>query len=208
MLITTEKSSGFTLLEILISLAIMTVIMGAVYVSFFSVLRAVERFDGTSVKYHDARRLLDIMRREIESSFIKIPKAGDKTTPRASFIIKDRDIQGKAASQLELATHSRRGGTSRVFYFAEMQDESLVLYRTETAAIFPSGSVKVQVLEELINFSIEVSFNNKWVGTWDAAGTGTLPEAVRITVEFNDSGKTIKLKEYAVPRTGTKLKDA
>jgi prepilin-type N-terminal cleavage/methylation domain-containing protein len=48
--------SGFTLIEVLVSLALLTIVLGAIYSSFFSVQNALERFDSVSLKYHEARR--------------------------------------------------------------------------------------------------------------------------------------------------------
>jgi hypothetical protein len=44
-----------------------------------------------------------------------------------------------------------------------------------------------------------------WVKTWDSNNTDKLPDVVRITVEFDDNGKNVKLTEYAKPRVGRKL---
>ncbi|MBI4839084.1 MAG: prepilin-type N-terminal cleavage/methylation domain-containing protein [Nitrospirae bacterium] len=60
-----SRRAGFTLIEVLLSLVLLTVMLGAVYGSFFSVQKALERFNGVSLKYQEARTALDIMRREI-----------------------------------------------------------------------------------------------------------------------------------------------
>ncbi len=88
----------------LISLAILVIVLGAVYSSFFSVQRALERFDNISLKYHEARTALDIMRREIESALIKNPESNNDDSEeekvKAAFILKDRDIFGKSTSSV------------------------------------------------------------------------------------------------------------
>src|SRR4030067_2763229 len=120
------KSNGFTLIEILISLTLLTIVLGAVYSSFFSVHSVLERFDNVSLKYHEARTALDIMRREIESS---LPDNSSKGG--TAFTIKDRDVLGKNTSSLELTPFSFKGsGLNAVSYYVEEKDGKLHLLIT------------------------------------------------------------------------------
>ena len=66
-----SRRGGFTLIEVLLSLALLTIVLGVVYSSFFTVQRALERFDGISLKYHEARTALDIIRREIDGAILE-----------------------------------------------------------------------------------------------------------------------------------------
>ena len=83
--------------------------LGAVYSSFFSVNRAIERFDSVSIKYYEARKALDMIRREIESAVIRTPRGLDENSG-TNFVIRDRDIFGRKASALDLTAFSFRGG--------------------------------------------------------------------------------------------------
>ncbi len=197
--------AGFTLIEILISLTLLTVVLGAVYSSFFSVQRALERFDTVSLKYHEARTALDIMRREIESSLLKNPKAVN-TKYKTIFEIKDRDIFSKNASVLNLTAFSFKGNNLKtISYFAREQNGSLELVKTEAPSIILSKEHTIQVIETIEGFTVETLFNNTWVRTWNTANTGKLPDIVRLIIEFDDNGKKVKLIEYARPKVGRKL---
>lgn len=198
--------SAFTLIEVLISLTLLTVVLGAVYSSFFSVQRALERFDSISLKYHEARTSLDIMRREIESALIKNPSVEDEEKAKAGFIIKDRDIFGKNTSSLDLTAFSFRGNSLNVIsYYVVENNGELILTKKEAPGIAGPKEFTVDIIENIKSFTVETLFNNKWVKTWDAAETGKLPEVVRLSIEFDDNGKTVKLAEYAKPRIGTEL---
>ncbi len=196
---------GFTLIEVLISLTLLTVVLGAVYSSFFSVQRALERFDNVSLKYHEARTALDIMRREIESSLLKNPKAfnaQDKTV----FEIKDRDIFGKNASALNLTAFSFKGSNlNTISYFIREKNGMLELMKTETPSIILSKGSTVQIIEGIEGFTVETLFHNKWVRTWNTSNTEKLPDIVRLIIELNYNGKKVKLMEYARPRVGKPL---
>lgn len=204
-----KQSDGFTLIEVLVSLTLLIIVLGAVYSTFFSVQRAIDRFDNISLKYHEVRTTLDIMRREIEASLLKNLPQGeeDESKPRAEFIIKDRDSFGKSTSSLDLTSFSFKGsGLNTVSYFVNKEEHSsLNLVKSEKPSIIKSNSYTMIMIEDIEGFAVETLFNNKWVKTWDTANTGRLPGIVRISIEFIDNGKIIKLTEYARPKVGESL---
>ncbi len=205
-----SRGNGFTLLEVLISLVLLTILLGTVYSSFFTIQRALDRFDGVSLKYHEVRTALDAMRREIEGAFIKNLNPQDHT----AFIIKDRDIFGNPASFLQLTSFTFKGsGSKTVLYHVEGGENSLVLFKTESNPFLLITDPSVmdslrgkgftsEIAEEIMGFTVEAYYKNKWIKTWD---TNTkeipdLPETVRISIEFDDGGKKVKLTEYARPK--------
>lgn len=201
-----SQREGFTLLEVLLSLTLLTIILGAVYSSFFTVHRALERFNNVSLKYHEVRTALDIMRREIESVFIEDNQENDTGKNKTAFIIKDKDIFGNAASELHLTAFSFRNRNLNIItYSVEEKDESLKLFKKEAPAALPSEGRSIEMIEAIESFTVETLYNDKWVKTWDTAQTGKLPDIVRVSIEFNDNGKTVTLTEYARPRIGKQL---
>lgn len=201
-----RKSSAFTLIEVLIALALLTIVMGAVYTSFFSVHRAIDRFENVSLKYHEARTALDIMRREIEGAIVKNPRSEDKNKVTSGFVIKDRDVLGISASSLELTSYSFRGNSLiSVSYFVTIKDGKLSLIKHESPPANQEKGYSLDIMEDIMGFTAETIFNNKWVKTWDTANTGKLPKIVRLSIEFDDNGKIVKLSEYAEPKIGTRL---
>jgi len=200
------SNKGFTLMEVLISLTLLTIVLGAVYSSFFSVHRATERFEGVSLKYHETRIALDIMRREIEGTVLKNKKSIKGVKNRTSFLIKDRDIFGKKASVLELTAFSFRGGkVDTISYFVEENKGKLELMKRVTPSISSREGYVFGMIEDIEGFNAEILFNNKWVGTWNASETGKLPDLIRLNIEFDDNGNKVTLTEYARPRIGKKL---
>lgn len=206
-----KREEGFTLIEVLISLALLAIVLGAVYGSFFSVQQAFDRFDTVAVKYHEARTALDIMRREIESAVLKNPQTpGDdnngKVKNRTQFMMKDRDILGKSTSELYLTAFSFKGARiSTVSYFVEEKEGKLNLMKKEEPFGMRSGEYSMEMIEEVDGFTAETLFNDQWTKTWDAETTGKLPGVIRLSIEFDDNGRRVKLVEYARPRIGKKL---
>jgi len=205
-----EKKSGFTLIEVLISITLLTIVLGAVYSSFFLVQRAVQRFDDISLKYQEARNVLDMLRREIESSYISTPQSKDVMKNKTIFLARDRDYFAQKTSELYLTTFSSRDGNlNLVSYTVEERDKNLILLKMEAPAVTVSSVLsrlqKAELIENINGFSIEMLFNDKWVRTWDSTQINKLPDIVRVSIEFDDRGNNIKLTEYARPRTGAQL---
>jgi type II secretion system protein J len=198
--------SAFTLIEILISLTLLTIVLGAVYSSFFSVHSVLERFDKVSLKYHEARTALDIMRREIESALPKSSQADKKAEDKTPFVIKDKDILGKITSELNLTAFSFKGsGLNTISYYVEEKDGKLNLLRKESPAGIQSKGYVMEAIEGIEGFTVETLFNNQWVKTWNTVNAGKLPGIVRVSIEFDDNGNKVKLVEYARPRVGITL---
>jgi len=188
--------NGFTLIEVLISLTLLTIILGAIYSSFFVVNRAFDRFDSVSTKYHKARMALDIMRREVEASIFK----NEKWT---SFVIKDRDRFGRTISEIDFASISLSNNMPvRIVYLVDENEGVLRLLKRETPMMQTSDGFTVELIEDIRGFTVETLFGDKWVKTWDTEITNKLPDVLRITIEFSDGGKEVSLTEYARLMTG------
>jgi general secretion pathway protein J len=198
---------GFTLIEVLLSMALLTIILGAVYSSFFTVNRALDRFNNVSLRYHEARTALDIMRREIESAYLsEKSKKEDSETYKTAFVIEDRDIFGKGTSLLHFSSFSFKSNNLNIItYSVKEKDGRLNLVKKESPVIPVSRGYELEILDDIEGFTVETFFNNKWVRTWDTAMTGELPGIVRVSIEFDDNGKRVKLTEYARPRIGKPL---
>lgn len=200
-----RKPSGFTLVEILISLTLLTVVLGAVYSSFFSVQRVLERFDRVSLKYQEARTALDVMRREIEGAYLNT-RAEENENLRTVFIIKDRDILDKNTSSLEWTAFTFRGsGLSAISYYVEEKEGRLNLLKKETPVGIQSKDYAMETVEDIEGFTVETLINDQWVRTWDTANIRRLPETIRVSIEFDDNGNKVKLVEYAKPKIGRNL---
>jgi len=209
------KSYGFTLIEVLLSLVLLTIILGTVYSSFFMVQRALERFDNISLKYHEVRTALDIMRREIEGAFLENSPSSDSDNNKTAFVIEDRDIFGNPISGLQLTAFSFKGsGLKSISYYVLEKNKKLVLLKTESLPFTLSTDklktdktpgYTMEMIEGIEGFTVEMLFENKWIKTWDTKEAGELPEVVRFSIEFDDKGKRIKLTEYARPKTGRLL---
>jgi len=223
------STPGFTLIEVLIAVTLLSVILAAIYSTFFLSHKAIEGMDEYMLKMQEARKALDILRCEIEAVFYK-----DKDSDML-LKLEDRDIYGKQAAHLTFTAFSAlRPSLSRISYYIADQDGKLTLfkkiesyYANENNSISPPFNsplskggyrgVKVEmeessgdnewfdIIEGIEAFTIEAKFNDKWVKTWDTEINKDIPQEIRISLTVKLKNGTITLFDVAKPRIGRQI---
>jgi general secretion pathway protein J len=191
-----RKRCGFTLIEILVSLAVLSIVLTAIYSTFFLAHRAVDGMDESLSSLQEARRALDILRCELESSFYQEADANTLLQ------IKDRDYYGKSASELNFSTFSvLRPGLSKISYYTEERGDRLTLLkRIESPSQVRKETEGFELIENLEAFSIEAKYEDEWVKTWDTAISNNTPEEIRITLALRLGDRTVALSDTAKSR--------
>jgi len=191
-----HSSYGFTLIEVLISVAILSIVLAAVYSTFFLAHKAIEGMDESMVKLQESRRALDILKCELDSAYV----SSDENT---FFKMSDRDIFGKEASQLAFTTFSTlRPGLSRISYYVEEKDRKLNLLK-KVESPYSTGETKgVGIIEDLGAFTVEAKYNDTWVRTWDTGINRNRPPEIRISLSMAIKGKQVTLSDISRPKIG------
>jgi general secretion pathway protein J len=188
---------GFTLIEILVAVAILSVLLAAIYSTFFLSYKAIEGMDESMVKLQETRRALDILKRELDSTFY-VP--GDQST---FFRIVDRDVFGKQATRLELTAFSLpRPGVSKVTYFIEEKEGKLNLFKKLESPYGKEEAEAVDIIEDMESFGIEAKHNDTWVKTWDTRINKDVPKEIRINLAVSIKGRTVTLSDISNPKIG------
>jgi len=192
-----DREQGFTLIEILVAVAILSILLAAIYSTFFLSHKAIEGMDESMVKLQEARRALDILKREIDSTFYAV---GDQNT----FLrIIDRDVYGKQATRLEFTAFSpQRPGLSSVTYFIEDKEGKLILFKKVESPYRKEETEEADIIEDMEAFSIEAKYNGTWVKTWNTSINKDMPEEVRINLAITIKGRTVTLSDISSPKIG------
>ncbi len=188
---------GFTLLEVLVSMAILSIVLTAIYSTFFLSYKAIEGMDESLVKLQEARRALDILRCELDATYFR------EEDEHTLLQIKDRDFYGKQASELTFTTFSTlRPGLSRVSYYIEEKDGRLHLLKKIESPDTKEEAEGVDIIEEMEAFTIEAKYNDQWVKTWDADVNKRTPDEIKISLAFNTKDRSVTLSDISRPRIG------
>ncbi|MBI5639754.1 MAG: prepilin-type N-terminal cleavage/methylation domain-containing protein [Nitrospirae bacterium] len=189
---------GFTLIEVLLSMALLSIVLGAIYSTFFLSNKAVEGMDESLVQLHECRTFLDMIAREAESV---VYSEGNKKT---LFRVEDRDAYGKQASRINFTAFSPLSpGLSLLSYYAEEKDGRLTIFKKMQNAFRPDEASKgIEMMEGVDSFSVEVKESDTWVRTWDAAAAGKIPPELRLTITVSIKGRPVSMYETVRPKIG------
>jgi general secretion pathway protein J len=192
-----RRKGGFTLLEVLVAVAILSIVLTAIYSTFFLSYRAIEGMDESLLKLQESRKAIDILRRELDSAFYGQDEGN-------TFLkILDRDIYGKQAAKLTFTTFSTlRPGLSRISYYIEEKDGKLNLFKKIESPDSTEEIEGVDIIEDLEAFTVEAMYNGKWVKTWDTDITKNVPGEIRICLSMMIKGRKIDLFDVSRPMVG------
>jgi general secretion pathway protein J len=199
------SDNGFSLLELLVALALMVILSGALYGTYFSLMRG---RDMATAKMDERRELsvtLDRLRRELSAAFY------NTANKRLHFVVEDRDYFGKPASILDFTAlappRSDQQPVSdqvQLIYQGAEKEKKLQLERQEKDIYATIAPLPYPQMEELEGFLVECYDNGIWVRTWDTTlNNGRLPTRVKITISLKEGVKTMDYSTIAIPRMGS-----
>jgi general secretion pathway protein J len=203
----TVSNRGFTLLEILVALSLLVILSGALYGTYFSLMRGRETAATKMIERRELSETLDRMHRELSAAFY------NASNNRLHFVVEDRDYFGKPASTLDFTTIAPPRSDSvpasdqvQLIYKTVEKEKKLLLARQERdlyATVYPP---QYPQMKELEGFLVECSTDgSKWVRTWDATrlNGNRLPRYVKVTLMLREGEKTVNFSTIAVTRIGS-----
>jgi general secretion pathway protein J len=198
----TLQNKGFTLLELLVALALLVILSGALYGTYFSLIRGREMAVAKMDERRELTDTLDRLHRELSAAFYS------KGNNRLHFVVEDRDYFGKPASTLDFTAIASPSGSSvpasdqvQLIYKTVERDKKLLLARQVKDLYVTVDPRQDPQMKELEGFLVECSADGaKWVRTWDDKSNGNLPKYVRITLMLKAGEKTENFSTIAVVR--------
>lgn len=184
-----SPSSGFTIIEILLALALSGTVLGVLYAAYSAVTTSTRNYDSVSDIYQTARIVLGNMSREISGAFQPL-YAEDEIL----FAGETKDYRGGAADRLSLVTTTcLRGGEEETGYDAYeltyyrgfgMKDGLLLMKRSpyyDPEEPFEEGE-EVVIADHVRALDFAYYDGEDWLEEWDGEIEEKMPRAVRITL--------------------------
>ncbi len=206
---------GFTLIELMIAVAITGIITTLIYGSFSRTFESREYVLQSQERYHQARLAMDRMTREISMAFVadcsdQAIGAGDRRY-RTPFKVEDESevdrMQFASFSHLRLFRDVHESDQNLLTYYGEadpQEHDKTNLVRKEKARIDgePDEGGKAEILcrdIEKLDIQLWDEIKSDWVKEWDCSKLdqqNRLPRMVKISLSFYDEGRV------KVPLTG------
>jgi general secretion pathway protein J len=184
-------------------MALLVILVGTLYATYFSFMRGRDIATADMEERREMAGTLDLLRKELSAA---VYRSGN---PALSFVVEDRDIFGKPASNLIFTAAGSGdqpegyGDLVRLGYRTGEKEKTMSLARSERDAYRGTDPpVSYPQVEKIGGFLVECLDNGKWVRTWDTALKPALPEAVRVTITPAAGAKTPELSAIIRLRTG------
>jgi len=194
---------GFTLLELILSIGILSIVLVTIYATLSMGSRTWEKGERDIEKIQRERVVMNLLSREIKSAFpYKVtPSELDDHKEFYAFDGKEDSISFVSGVPLR----GERGGLSWLTFLVE-EDLGLVVIERDAlrADIFEErDSLNKDDMEVLDQRVREIQFEyyqrksgktegegeGEWEEKWDAEKEGTLPHAVKVTLTIEDEGR-------------------
>lgn len=187
--------SGFTLLELLVSLAILAVVVTMVYASLRSSLDVMDRVDRDADLYRQARVVFSRLSEELSMAYPET-RPGE---PQSVFIGRDQAEMGRARDALQFASLSHirflpdqpESELTLLEYRVEKDPErdEWVLLREERPYLYggPDADTGAWVIGEGIEaFNLRYYDGKVWADQWNTAEREKFPRVVEIEIRLRD----------------------
>ncbi len=206
-----RKGSGFTLIEVLLAMAILVVIMSVIYGSFSTAGRNIKQAEAARDETDLARTLFSKLTDDLANAYYN-PNM-NPVNPNTNANVNLTILYGKKAEagegedkvrhdslSLTTLTNWRTPGTQQTellevgYFFKEKPDGSgYSLYRREKRELSPDvppleGGEEYEITDRVAGLQFRYYNGTTWVDEWDTRTLGGLPKAVELALTL-DTGK-------------------
>jgi len=176
---------GFTLIEILLAVALSALLLTAVYGTYFSINKSIDAALEDQEALDTGRTFSELLKKDIRGI----------SPVRFSLKGKNEEIEGHSFGQIEFVTTAgidkdafrlRRVGYALV---PRGKGEKALVRRESRNLNDPlDDSAKVFEISRIINgFHVEFFNGTEWTESWDSTATGGMPKQIRWATDVTDA---------------------
>ena len=198
-----KRQAGFTLLEIIVALAIFAVIVSLIFPAYTRTYGNIDIAETQAEIYEMARTALIRIVEDLESTYMPGESGNTRENDNMEPFTGQEDyIEGRRADQIRFFSKSHidisesptEGGDAKISYYPLLkEDESISLYRSDTPGNFEWPEEKTEgwiICEGLYSISfMYTDKNGDSYDNWDESVTNSaikLPSIINIKLEFID----------------------
>jgi len=200
-----SNKSGFTLVEILVAMAIIVTIVSMVYGSYFATSKSTQAYKSKMTLSQQGRKVLEQMARQIRCSYankadkdtdqISIPQQ-EKADPASKINYFDGNSDEPSGEILHLVTtngflmgQDPPEGLFEVTYKLDIS-RGLLFSSQRRFAAAPKSAVQEkkwrQIAEDIESLKLAFFDGQQWLDKWDFKDKEQLPCAVKINITWED----------------------
>lgn len=190
----TGTAHGFTLVEVLIAIAILAIVLSTVYGSFVQTRKAIGKTEASIEELRGVRAAFTRMMQDINMAFLiqnndhtffvgtddfseGYPKDGIDFT---SYSNRFRDKDVKESDQIEVGYYLKQGNEGRAILMKR--------YKKRLDDNPTYGGESYEISEYIIGLNFQyLDQDGAWIDSWDSRVNKAIPNAVEITIIVKDS---------------------
>jgi general secretion pathway protein J len=219
-----DRARGFTLVELLVAIVVLSLISMLIYSAFASMKRSREGIERVDDRYREGRLAMTRMTRELQSAYISLhaPINSSLLIQRTAFV----GSTGTPADRLDFNSFSNRrldknshvSDQCELSYFGSPNPDlsgvtDLARRVSTTLDLDPKKGGRVEVLAtdiDLFDLQYLDPLSGNWVDTWDTTQTVTgqparLPVQIRIVLVLNGGSRQGFARGQGTIRLTTKV---
>ena len=215
-----RHARGFTLIEIMISIALFSVIAVTITVSMSNSFEVKRELTEINDRYHEGRQVMRRITRELRMAFLRAQPPEEVQEERPAvltrFLGEEDEIYFANNAHIRLRAEGRESDQSEVAYFLRRPSydspyRGKTLFRRESRRVDnrpDRGGSTWPVLDGVKSLKIEYWDDSKeigddaWQRDWDSDDNKLLPARVRVTLELERLGsdQVIRFVAQAAPK--------
>lgn len=216
----TRNSRGMTLMEIMVAMAVMTLIVTSVWNGFQGTLRGMETTEAIQLRYSGVRNGLSRITSEVNMAYLSFNRPADETRHFTLFEGRDEsnhdNLTFSAFAHIRMRKDADESDQSVIQYFVEDDPDNIGqknLYRRESRRLTGDLPEKLEdyfpaytLVEDIDSFDVKYWDDRKqeWVDEWSTMRTDfqpdRLPPRVKIQLAVNDTdGEVVTFTAQAAP---------
>lgn len=215
-----NRQRGFTLIEVLISVALFATISVSIVVSMSNSFEVKRKVTALNERYHEGRQVIRRVTREVRMAFLRAqpPEEVQEEQPAVltRFLGEEDEIYFANNAHIRLRAEGRESDQSEVAYFLRRPSydtpyRSPTLFRRESRRVDDRpdrGGMTWPVVDGVKSFKLEYWDDAKeigddaWQRSWDSDDNQLLPARVRITLELErlNTRQVIRFVAQAAPK--------